>query len=65
MSTFNRLNPSKGLRDHCEELLQRIGDVPLDQLTPEERRELREATRGMFRPSGEEPDDRPRRQGAD
>jgi hypothetical protein len=65
MSAFNRLDPTKGLRERCEELLERIGDVPLDQLTPEERRELREATDGMFRPSGEEPDERPRRRGGD
>jgi hypothetical protein len=57
------VNPPKGLRERCEELLKRLGDVPLDQLTPEERRELREATNGMFRPSGEEPDDRPRHRG--
>jgi hypothetical protein len=63
MSTFNRITPARGMRDRCQELIERLGDVPLAQLTPEERRELREATRGMFRPSGEEPDDRPRHRG--
>lgn len=41
--------------DRCDELLRRLGDLPLSELTPEERKELREATEGMFRPSEREP----------
>lgn len=40
--------------DRCDELLKRLGDVPLSDLTPQERRDLREATEGMFRPSEKE-----------
>lgn len=41
--------------DRCDELLRRLGDLPLSELTPEERKELLEATEGMFRPSESEP----------
>jgi hypothetical protein len=61
MSTSNRVNPPKGLGDRCAELLKRLGNVPLEQLTPEERQELREATDGMFRPSDKEKRPRPRK----
>ncbi len=61
MSTSNRVNPPKGLRDRCEKLLKRLGHVPLEQLTPEEQQELREATDGTFRPSQREPRRRSRK----